>query len=429
MFDRPRQDVVEAEMSSLQADINAAHARLLVLVREHSRNEWWGSHVGVRTPQEYLTWRLGLPPARARMLVRVAAALECLPKIERAFADGRLSLEQVQSLTDVATPETEEQVLELALGLSGSQLARFCAYYRSALKAEGRRRHRSRYLRTRYTDDGMWRINGELPAEDGAIVERALHVARDAIRRERAGHESVAEDEAIDLPSAEDAEDPYAAERADALVHVADRFVSGSGGAVDADRHVVVVHADITALANGEGVASLEDGGAIPAKAAARIACDAPTVSLVENDGRPLSVGRKTRRVNRTLRRALDARDRGCRFPGCHRRGRTEAHHIQHWSRGGATEADNLLLLCSSHHTAVHERDLTIERSPTGFTFRTPDGAIVQRPPLRALGPGLRHANASRGVVVTPETCEPAWLGERGSIRYVVDLFLSKAPP
>src|SRR5712691_8435043 len=50
------------------------------------------------------------------------------------------------------------------------------------------------------------------------------------------------------------------------------------------------------------------------------------------------------------LRRALGARDGGCRFPGCDRPpGWTDAHHMEHWADGGATALSNTVLLCRPH--------------------------------------------------------------------------------
>jgi hypothetical protein len=70
----------------------------------------------------------------------------------------------------------------------------------------------------------------------------------------------------------------------------------------------------------------------------------------------PLDLGRFRRLITGALRRALVARDRGCAFPGCDRDARwTDAHHVRHWSHGGPTALDNLLLLCSFHHTEIHE--------------------------------------------------------------------------
>ena len=67
-----------------------------------------------------------------------------------------------------------------------------------------------------------------------------------------------------------------------------------------------------------------------------------------------LDVGRRTRTIPPALRRALEVRDRGCRFPGCHTRF-CDAHHVRHWADGGETSLANTVLLCAFHHALVHE--------------------------------------------------------------------------
>jgi len=81
--------------------------------------------------------------------------------------------------------------------------------------------------------------------------------------------------------------------------------------------------------------------------------------------------------------RQVRYRDRGCRFPGCGTRRFTEAHHIVWWRRGGRTDLDNLLLICSFHHKLVHELGWRIERDRGGTVrwFR-PDGIRYRAGPL-----------------------------------------------
>ncbi|MFB3105114.1 MAG: HNH endonuclease signature motif containing protein, partial [Pseudomonadales bacterium] len=51
---------------------------------------------------------------------------------------------------------------------------------------------------------------------------------------------------------------------------------------------------------------------------------------------------------------------------------------IQHWSAGGETSLDNLLLLCSRHHVLVHEGGFRIERDyQNRWFFKRPDGRGV----------------------------------------------------
>jgi hypothetical protein len=160
-----------------------------------------------------------------------------------------------------------------------------------------------------------------------------------------------------------------------ALASVHDR----SGG----DRYHVVVHVDAETLAEDGDGAALEDGPAVAAETGRRLSCDASLVAVSERNGKPLGVGRKTRTVPPTLRRALTARDRGCRFPGCENHRFVDAHHIQHWARGGDTALKNLVLLCRRHHRLVHEGGYSIDDR---LRFYDPWGRHI--PPVRRPPPG-----------------------------------------
>jgi hypothetical protein len=156
------------------------------------------------------------------------------------------------------------------------------------------------------------------------------------------------------------------------------------------------VHVDEAALADAEGGYELAEGPALAAETARRLACDASVVELKERGGEPLSVGRKTRSIPPALRRALRRRDRGCRFPGCENHRFVDAHHIEHWARGGETSMDNLVLLCRRHHRLVHEGGYLVERLPVGkLRFRYPWGEPLPdapRPPPGSLD-GLLQRN------------------------------------
>jgi hypothetical protein len=79
----------------------------------------------------------------------------------------------------------------------------------------------------------------------------------------------------------------------------------------------------------------------VTAETSRRIACDASIVRLVaDEDGEPLSIGRKSRTIPPAIRRALRARDGGCRFPGCTHRSFLDGHHIEHRADGGTMDWD-----------------------------------------------------------------------------------------
>ena len=219
--------------------------------------------------------------------------------------------------------------------------------------------------------------------------------------------------------------------RADALVLMADSLLAGEPAGRRGDRHQVVVHVDTAALRDGEGEAELADGTPIAAETARRLACDAAIVPLLERAGRPLSVGRKTRSIPPALRRALESRDRGCRFPGCTNNCSVDAHHIEHWANGGATSLDNLVQLCRHHHRLLHEGGYSVTKAGASFVFRRPDGREVRRfpRPPRGCAGDLRASNERAGRPIDPEATVTLWAGERFDLGMNVDALLTFAPP
>jgi hypothetical protein len=143
-----------------------------------------------------------------------------------------------------------------------------------------------------------------------------------------------------------------------------------------AERYQVVLHVEAATLEAGgdPGRSDLEDGTRVAAETSRRLSCDAGLVRITRGeDGSILDVGRRTRTITPALRRALDVRDRGCRFPGCGLRF-TDAHHLRHWADGGTTSLANTVLLCRHHHRLVHEGRWSVawwgEGSPAFFDPR-----------------------------------------------------------
>jgi hypothetical protein len=84
--------------------------------------------------------------------------------------------------------------------------------------------------------------------------------------------------------------------------------------------------------------------------------------------------------VSTSLRRALYARDRGCTFPGCHRKRYLDGHHLEHWIDGGETKPENLALLCTYHHRLLHEGAFSIVKdADDALRFVTADGRTIPR--------------------------------------------------
>ena len=126
------------------------------------------------------------------------------------------------------------------------------------------------------------------------------------------------------------------------------------------------------------------DGVRVCAETSRRMACDAARVAMGHRDGEVVSMGRRQRTIPPHIRRALEERDRGCRYPGCASRF-TEAHHVKHWADGGETSLANTVLLCRRHHRLVHEGKtrMALDRDGKAAFFTRTGKVIGSTPPLQ----------------------------------------------
>jgi hypothetical protein len=358
------------ELATLSAHLSAATARWLELAWELREDG------DVDDPGRFLAFRCGITVREAREYLRVGEALQELPTIRAAFSRGELTYSKVRALTRVATPSSEESLLELAGALTASQLERALRAFHRIATDEARRAHDLEFVSYHFEDDGSLYLRARLPAEDGTLLVKALEAARERVherrRDERAGAEPAS------------AVEPPRSARVEALLELAETSLAAADDTtVEPAR--LVVHVDAAALASaGEGRSELEDGPVISPETARRLGCDAEVMAQVERDGLPISAGRKRRTVPPALRRLLEARDdHTCCFPGCERRRHLQAHHRRHWAQGGETSLDNLVLLCFHHHRLVHEGGYTVEDDRAGgLRFRNRHGVVRQtRPP------------------------------------------------
>ena len=424
-------DRIGDEIAELSAHLDAATARLLDLIRDFDARGGWNN--GFLSCAHWLCYRVGLEMGAARERVRVARALGTLPRLAQALARGELSYSKVRALTRIATPEIEERLLKVGLAGTADHVERIVRGWRRVDRKveveETARRHKHRTVQFYHDDDGMVIIRARLEPQAGAVVIQAITAAREALhQRVKNAPDGPAEpryqDGSPEAPT-------FQQQEADALALVAETALHyGINPGSPGERYQVVVHVDAAVLADADapGQSVVEDGAYVPAETSQRLACDASRVVMRHDpDGRITEVGARTRTIPPALRRALEHRDQGCRFPGCGRRF-GQGHHIRHWAHGGPTTLSNLTMLCRRHHRAVHEEGFQVERQPNGeLCFRRPDGTLlVESPalppvPIDPVGT-ICARNAADGIHIDAQTSKPGWLGERLDVGYAIDV-------
>jgi hypothetical protein len=404
---------LEAQITELAGHLNAANYRWLTLIAEFDRRNGWADGK-LPSCAHWLNFKCGLNLGAAREKVRVAHALEGLPKIAASMSRGELSYSKARALTRVACAATEDALLMIALHGTAHHVERLVQGFRRAQEAEElsreARQHTNRGVSYWFADDGSLVLKGRLPAAAGAMLIKALDAALETIPQNE-----------ISAKFEEERQIPHAARRADALAALAESFLAQSDASSNtADRFQVVVHVDAETLrTSAAGRCEIEHGPAIPAATARRLSCDASLISVLENEqGEPLDVGRKTRSIPPAIRRALNTRDAGCRFPGCTHQRYVDAHHIEHWADGGDTKLSNLVTLCRLHHRLVHEGEIIVENSADGgWRFLHPDGRhyeVIRCSEYEDCDwEDLERTHTELGIHIDSKTAATRWRGER----------------
>jgi hypothetical protein len=357
-------DAIE-QLSALRATTDS---QILKLVQAADESGVWQVD-GSPSLVEWVSWRCRLTRAEARGHVEVAHKLAALPQIAAGLDEGTLSLSQVCVLIDFVEPDGDAEWTERARGMHVEQLRAWRRSVRTVATEDTNEDHKRRSLIWWWDRDKRFlRIKGALPAEQGAVVDKALNRLSEGRPKLPDGtYESL--------------------ERrgADALVELASTQIAEDA---DPDRATIVVHVEADALLGDDGAAAIEGGCELASETVRRLACEC-SMQVVANDheGRSLGVGRKTRTPPPWLRRLVKKRDGCCRFPGCERRRFLHTHHLRHWTPDeGPTQLDNLLMLCTHHHRLVHEGGWSIRGAPhENLVFVRPDGRAYDpvRPRLR----------------------------------------------
>ncbi|WP_405216949.1 DUF222 domain-containing protein [Agrococcus sp. Ld7] len=367
---------------------------------------------GYRDPLDMLTTEFGITHPAGKRLLQVSAALRPSPRLSggtvptrfpvlsEAVATGAVTIDQagaiIESLGDApdrANPAdleaADRALVASALGARGAHpgedgvveqpmtpllLAKLARAWRNGLDPDGVEPRYEEQLRRRSLTcgtraDGMLAGRFAFPPDQGAVFLAAMDpftsprtpVFLTDEERERA--------ELVD-----DRTRPQ--KMADALIAMVSTAAEQSDAPrVGGEAPTVVLHlseATYRAALDGEPGGSATDertGDAVPVDVAMAMMCDAHIQAVVTGaDGLPLYLGRTERLFSRAQRRALAARDKGCRAPGCTAPiSWCEAHHVTFWSLGGLTDIDNGIMLCTHHHHEVHRGRLEVLKGPRGW--------------------------------------------------------------
>lgn len=349
-------DDLEASVVEIHRTIERLSAERARRIAEVDRREL---HRTLRHPStaSWLADRCRLSWSQARGLVATANALSEIPLTAACYANGDIDSARVRYLVAAhdAHPEAyardEEILLDVARTLTPLELRRAIEYWRqnldyAAALDDANHVFSLRRLHVSPTFSGMARIDGDADPESPIIIDTALR--------------------SITEPWAKTGDERSPAQRRlDALVDICRAHLDHENTPVvgGARPHVSVI-VDWQTLTNTTGaIGELDDGTVLHPETVRRLGCDAVVTRIVTGpDSRPLDVGRATRSIPSAIRRALVARDRGCRWKGCDRPARwCDAHHLIHWADGGVTAIYNLILLCRYHHRWVHEQ---LDRGP-----------------------------------------------------------------
>ena len=337
----------------------------------------------------------------------------------------------MRALTRVATPASEGQLLEIALGTTGAQLERVTRSWRNVLVAErSASAMLSRSLRRRTLADGSVVYTLRVPSEDSAVLDAALERARSIVLD--GDGRPVETPEETELAAELVNGTPWLRAAADAFVLVAETFVAiGVGTPATGWPWSSTPMLDAleprtdepsrAAASERAGPCRSPEGQPLLAATALRRMCEASVVVMAHRGGLPVDLGRAARHASLRQRRLLAVRDAGCcRFPSCTQRRRLIPHHVRWWSRGGRTDLDNLVLLCRAHHRAVHEVGYTVVAQGGGrFRFGTPAGRTLPDT-WRTTASGPSDAPRDDPAEVAARR-HPVWGGERLDLRLLID--------
>ncbi|TME53164.1 MAG: DUF222 domain-containing protein [Chloroflexi bacterium] len=352
---------------ALSAVIDLLQGKLCKVLHQARRR---GDHQLARlTPTSWVARTCGLSRTAAADRLCVGKHLSSLPAVADALAKGEIGFQSTSAICHLRDqlrekwdPANESETVEFARGFSVEDFRALCQHARHAADPDGFEKdseddYERRWLEVNPMLDGMHAIDGVLDPATGAAFRTAL--------------------ESLAQWRGEGDTRNHGQRMADALGELLDHHMNeGRLPRQNGVRPHVTLTTTLEGLKGEVGfpAAELEGGVLIGGKTVERLACDCTMSRVLLADSMVIDVGRATRTIAPATRRALQKRDRHCRWPGCDRPiGWTNPHHIEFWSRGGPTNLTNLVSLCHYHHRQVHEGGWQVVKAGNEFRFHPPE--------------------------------------------------------
>jgi hypothetical protein len=345
---------------------------------------------GFVSPQHWMRVNLHMTGGASGDRIAVGQQIQNMPESHQSLLEGEIGYAHLAHIarTAVAIEESgtnkrfdETPLLEKARELPVGPFIDFCHHMRHAgdpvgYAAEEATKVELRSLTLKKGEGGMVWLRGVLDPEGAAVFRTAIEaLARRNGKGDDRTHERRFADAAVELAA-----------------HSLDNALVPQHNGVRPHLNVNTTLETLLKLTGAPG-ADLEFPLPISAEAVERLACDCSvTRILLGSDSAVIDVGRARRVVTPSQRRALKARDKGCRWPGCDRPVTwSEGHHLDHWIRGGRSNLANFVLLCHRHHWMAHEGKWQVVKTDAGEILAIPPQLdIYQR---FARGPDVEAAS------------------------------------
>ena len=291
----------------------------------------------------------------AARITRTSQALRELPELDQAMSTGALTLDQVAAAAEFATPASDAELARAAVGKAPSAIALAARRLAPPKVADDHELYERRALSMTWTRGRReLAFSGRLPLEHGAVFEQAIWNIAKAQRAEDKKTGTVLD---------------WQQSAADALVTLARQSGTADSGARRSPA-TLIVHL------SHDQPPLLEGAGPISPETAQRLTCDARRLTI-KPSGRDLLHSRVGRCASYAQQRALHKRSSHCQYPGCTAARELEAHHLIAVEHGGATELDNLILLCPRHHKHLHDHQIRTSGRGDQPAFTDPAGRAI----------------------------------------------------